>query len=375
MIPGPVEVDEAVIAAMAFPAVSHLDPAFINTFGESIELLRALLCSKTAQPFIVSGSGTLGWDMITSNLLEPGDKALVVNTGVFGTRFYDCLNAYGMDVKGLSCDIGTAPDMAELKAVLCSDGPFKLVTLTHVDTSTSVLVNIQQAAHLIKSVHPQTLVAVDGVCSVAAEEIRMDDWAIDVVMTASQKAIGIAPGLCIVVASQYAMQVFNERKSPIASFYASWRRWLPIMQAYEQRKPAYFATPAVQLIMSLNVSLKQIFALGLDTVFAKHRSVSDMVKARVQSWGLDIVPAGREVAAHTLTAVYLPAGVTLGEFLPKVSAKGIVIAGGLHPVIGTKYFRIGHMGISATHDSLHYVERTLDAIKAALEECGYRCAT
>jgi len=228
-------------------------------------------------------------------------------------------------------------------------------------------------AKLIKSVSPQTLVVVDGVCSVAGEEIRMDAWGIDVVMTASQKALGAAPGLSLVVASEHAMRVFHSRQSPVTSFYCSWKRWLPIMLSYEARKASYFATPAVQLIMGLHTSLKMILALGMETVLERHRAVSNLVKNRIQSWGLDIVPVSRDAAAHTLTAAYLPTGVSGADLVAKVASKGVLIAGGLHPTIRAKYFRVGHMGISATDEAQTFVLQTLDAIQASLEECGYSC--
>jgi alanine-glyoxylate transaminase/serine-glyoxylate transaminase/serine-pyruvate transaminase len=212
---------------MATPATSHVDPLFIPVFGESIELLRTVLLTKSAQPFVVSGSGTLGWDMMV-NLIEKGDNALVCNTGYFGDRFGECLQVYGANVTHLKASIGDRPTLQEIEKALRTDN-YKMITITHVDTSTGVLSDIKAIAELTRRVSPNTLVVVDGVCSVGSEEIRFDEWDLDVVITGSQKGLGVPPGLSIVIASQRALQVFQDRKSPIASYFSSWQRWLPGM--------------------------------------------------------------------------------------------------------------------------------------------------
>ena len=146
------------------------------------------------------------------------------------------------------------------------------------------------------------------------------------------------------------------------------------MKKYEARQGSYFATPPVQLIMALQVSLSQIVAAqgSMEHRFEQHNFASEKVKNTLESWGLSIVPLNRTVAAHTLTAVYYPSGVVPGDFLSKVGARGVVLAGGLHPDHAAKYFRVGHMNISAIHDStVGHIDTTLKAIKDSLEECGY----
>jgi len=188
--------------------------------------------------------------------------------------------------------IGDRPSLEEIeKALTSATTPYKLVTITHVDTSTGVLSDIKSMAALVKAISPSTLIAVDGVCSVAVEEIRMDEWNIDIVLTASQKAIGVPPGLCILFANPRAIDAFNSRKTPVPSYYANWKKWIPIMKAYEDRKPLYFATPAVQLIMALHVSLKQILSApgGMEERFRKHIHASNLMKDRMESLGLRMV--------------------------------------------------------------------------------------
>jgi alanine-glyoxylate transaminase/serine-glyoxylate transaminase/serine-pyruvate transaminase len=142
------------------------------------------------------------------------------------------------------------------------------------------------------------------------------------------------------------------------------------MKKYEARQASYFATPAVQLIIALHVSLTQLVAAqgSLETRFEQHKEASKKVKDALESWGLKIVPVRRDCAANTLTAVYYPAGISPAEFLGKVGSKGVVLAGGLHPEHATKYFRVGHMNVSAIHDpTIGHLDATLKAIKEALE--------
>ncbi|KAI8812626.1 pyridoxal phosphate-dependent transferase [Cladochytrium replicatum] len=377
MIPGPVEFNEEVLAALAAPALSHVSPEFIEKFGTALELLRKVFLAPSGQPFVLAGSGTLTWDITASNLVEPGESVLVINTGIFGDWFGECLEVYGAKVTQLRpAEFGGRPSLQEIEQALVKGGadgkPYKLVTITHVDTSTGVLHDAEAIAKLVHQKSPSTLIALDGVCSVAAEEIRQEEWRIDVVMTGSQKALGVPPGLAVMVVSQRALSTALTRAAGPSSYFCSFAKWLPIMKKYEARQPSYFGTPAVGLVSALEVSLKQILAGGLDKRFELHKAASQKVKSKLQSFGLKLVPVNPECAANSLTAVYFPPNVTGPQFLPKVAAHGVVIAGGLHPNHAAQYFRVGHMNISATeNDTRHHLDITLNAIEQALKECGY----
>ncbi|PKY20946.1 PLP-dependent transferase [Rhizophagus irregularis] len=370
MIPGPVEFHDDVLTSMSTLATSHVSPSFIPVFGESIQLLRKVFLTEKGQPFVVSGSGTLGWDMVSSNLVEPGEEALVLNTGYFGDSFAECLNVYGVKVTQVKADIGERTTLQEVSDAL-SIKSFKAITITHVDTSTGVLADVKGISEVVKKQSPYTLIIVDGVCSVGCEEIRFDEWGIDVVLTASQKALGVPPGLSILVASERAIQVFKNRKAPIPSYYASWAHWLPIMNAYESCKPMYFATPPVQLIYALNTSLKQITSVPLETRFEQHKKASNRIKDALDSLGLNFLPKNREAAANGMTAIYYPEGIQPADLLQKVASHNVVIAGGLHRAIATKYFRVGHMGISATEPERKHLDTVISALTDSLKELGY----
>lgn len=365
MIPGPIEFTPEVLQAMGQPTTSHLAANFLEAFGQALERLREVFLSPSGQPFIVAGSGTLAMDMAAANLIEPGDRALVVHTGYFSERFAAILERYGATVERVCAPaIGDAPAVEEVAAAL-ERGTYKVMTITQVDTSTGVLADVRALAGLGRQYG--TLVVVDGVCSIAGEELRQDEWGVDVALTASQKAIGVPPGLALLVASPRAMETFRRRKTPVANYYADWTEWLPIMEAYQARRPRYFATPAVNLVWALNVSLGQILAEGMDARIARHRRIARSFRAALSALGLRLVPVSPEKAAHTMTAVYYPEGVD-SALLEKVQQAGVILAGGLHPEIRTRYFRIGHMGAVNPADLL----ATVGALEQGLAGLGYR---
>jgi len=191
-------------------------------------MLRKLFQTEdpASQPFVLSGSGTLGWDQVASNLVEPGDDVLVLHTGYFADSFADCFETYGVKPTQLKAPIGDRPQLDEVEKAL-KEKKYKAITITHVDTSTGVLSEIEHVSKLVHKVSPETLVIVDGVCSVGCEDIQFDTWGIDCVITASQKAIGCPAGLSIVMASGRAIERFNSRKVPPTSYFGSWKNWLP----------------------------------------------------------------------------------------------------------------------------------------------------
>jgi len=365
MIPGPIEFTPEVLRAMGMPTTSHVAPNFIEVFGQVLEGLRKVFLAPSGQPFVVPGSGTLAMDMAAANLVEPGDRALVVNTGYFSDRFAKILERYGAMVTHVhSRAVGDAPPLGEVESALQSVEP-KLLTITHVDTSTAVATNVKELAALGRKYG--ALVIVDGVCATAGEEMRQDEWGIDLALTASQKALGVPPGLAIVVAGLKAMEAFHNRKKPVGNFYEDWTEWLPIMQAYEGRKPSYFATPAVNLMWALHVSLKGILAEGMEVRLARHKKLSDAFKSAMAALALKQVPVRRESYATTLSGVYYPQGIDKG-LLKYVEEAGVIIAGGLHPAIREQYFRVGHMGAVTGND----VIATVAAIESGLARAGYK---
>ncbi|MCY2687427.1 pyridoxal-phosphate-dependent aminotransferase family protein [Salinimicrobium sp. TH3] len=364
MIPGPIEFEPEVLQAMGIPTQSHVAPDFIETFGNSLELMREVWKSPKGQPFIVAGTGTLAMDMAAANLVEQGDRVLVISTGYFGHRFKDIMDRYGAETTILEAPIGDVVSLEAIEKELQSK-QYKALTITHVDTSTGVLVEPKPIAQLAKKYN--TLSILDGVCSVAGEEIDQDEWGLDVVLTGSQKAIGVPPGLALLIASQKAMEVWKKRKMPVSNYYADWNNWLPIMKAYEERRPSYFGTPAVNLIVALEASLKIIAAEGVEERVKRHQILAKAFREGVSSLDLEILPERNEIAANTLTAVYYPEGMDGTALLSKVAESDVILAGGLLSEIKTNYFRIGHMGSVSANDLI----AVLGALERALSELGH----
>lgn len=323
--------------------------------------------NPASQPFVISGSGTLGWDQVAANLAEPGDDILVLHTGYFADSFADCFTAYGARPTQLTAPIGGRPQLPEIEAAL-KQRHYKMITVTHVDTSTGVLSELEKLTKMVRRVSPETLVVVDGVCSVGGESLYMDAWDLDVVLTASQKAIGCPAGLSIVMASQRAMERFQARKQPPSSYFASWAKWTPIMQNYEAKKPSYFATPSPQLVHALHTALTQVLAKPLEDRWQKHRDVSKMIKAKLDELGLRQLPENPADRASTMSAIWLPEGVLASDFLPGIMQKGIVFAAGLHKDAAAKYIRFGHMGVSVMDDKRDDVDKALKALEERLAE-------
>ncbi len=364
MIPGPVEFEPEVLQALGAPTLGHTDPAFIAIFGRALKRLRDVCLAPGAQPFVVAGSGTLAMELAGANLVEPGDRALVVNTGYFSDRMAKILERHGAQVTHVRAAPGDAPSVDEVETHLAKGG-FKVMTITHVDTSTAVLTPVEA---LVKAARKHgVLSVVDGVCATAGERFHQDAWGADVYLTASQKAVGVPPGLALLTVSPRAMEAWRARKTPVASVYSDWAEWLPIMEAYEAGKPAYFATPPVNLVCALDVSLGQILAEGMEARFARHQRMARAFRAAWKALGLRMLPTSEAVTAHTLSAVYYPDGVD-AALVGKVKGQGIVVAGGLHPELKTRYFRVGHMNRVGPTDVLAAV----GAVERALLAAGHR---
>lgn len=363
MIPGPIEFEPSVLRALGEKTRSHLDPQFMAAYSRVLKRLRTIHHAPSAQPFVVAGSGTLAMEMAVANVVQPGDKALVVNSGYFSDRIGTMLERHGATVNHLRAPPGEIPSAAEVDNALAAGG-FKIVTITHVDTSTAVLAPLKELAAVGRK--HEALVVVDGVCSVGGEALDMDAWGIDITFTASQKALGAPPGLAVLLAGPRALAAWKARTRPVASMYMDFAEWLPIHEAYEAEKPSYFATPPVNLIMALDASLGLLEAEGMSARVQRHVDLGNAMRNACRALGLESLPKAEAHAAHTLSALYYPQGID-ASLVKAMSAQGVVIAGGLHPALKTKYFRVGHMGSVSRSDLV----TTVSALERALRSGGH----
>jgi alanine-glyoxylate transaminase/serine-glyoxylate transaminase/serine-pyruvate transaminase len=366
MIPGPVEISPAVLAAASVPPPGHTSPRLIEAFGRSIERMREVWrAGPASQPFVVAGSGTLAMEMAAANLVEPGERALVVSTGYFSERMAEILRRAGAGVTEIAAAVGDAPSPAAVREALSQGGPWKALFATHVDTSTGVRVDPEPLCRLARE--NGMLAVFDGVCATAGERFEMDAWGADLYFTGSQKAIGLPPGLALMVAGERALAAREARRAAPPALFLDWRSWLPVHRAYEERKPGYFATPATALVMALEAGLGEILEGGIAARIEAHARGAAALRAAWTALGLRSVPRSAAVTGNTLSVLLFPAGID-ASLLPRIAARGVTVAGGLHPAVKATSFRIGHMGYAVTRPD--YLRRTVEAIAGALAEAG-----
>ncbi len=359
MIPGPIEYENNVLSALAQPTISHTSKEFLSIFKQTLEKVMTVFGLKEGLPFILSGSGTLAMEIGTVNFIKRDSKVLVVNTGYFGDRFVDLFSRFTKNLDVYKPPLGEAADPNIIKEKV-SGNEYDLVTVTHVDTSTGVRNDVKSIAPIFKDL--DTILVVDGVCSIGAEEFSME-WGVDVAFTASQKALGAPPGLAVGVVNQKALKRM-ESLQPL-SFFSDLRKWNNVFKAMLELKPGYFGTPNVNLITALNVSLNNILSEGMENRIKRHEIIAESFRAAINALGLEMIPKG--TYANTLSVQYLPDGVKQGSFLDDVARYGAVFASGLIPEIKEKYFRVGHMGSVGPSE----IMISVGAIERSLKKNGY----
>ena len=357
LIPGPSPVHPRIIHSLAQPTVSHVGPEMVDELPKALSNLKKIVFCEKGEGFIIAGAGTLAMEIALLNTLAPGEKALILSQGYFGTRMAEVGRAFGLDCELLESPWGTAilPEELERRMAL---NDFRVVTATHVDTATGTCAPIQEYAEVLKK--RDALFIVDGVCATGGIEERMDDWGIDVILTAAQKCFGAPPGLAILVLSDRAME--KRKKMPrIPAYYSDLLRWLPIM-----KDPAkYFSTPCVNEIRAFCESTLIILEEGLEKRFIRHRRTGQAIRSALEALGFTLFTR-KEFLAATLSVVNYPSGVEDKRFRSLYFENGVVVAGGLAQTAG-KVFRMGHMG----NLSSSQISFALDALEQTLKAVGY----
>ena len=367
MIPGPIEVSEAVIAASSGPPPSHLAPPVMEAFASALRQMRPVWrAGPDSQPFVIAGSGTIAMEMAVTNLVGPGDRVVLANSGFFSDRMAVMLRRRGAEVVQVVAWPGEAPDPG-IVADAIAEAPTKALFATHVDTSTGVRVDAQALCAAARE--NGALSVFDGVCATAAERFEMEAWGADCYLTSSQKAIGLPAGLALMVASVRALEARDALAVP-PPMSMDWDEWRPVMAAYEEGRPSYFSTPATTLITALDTGLREVMADGMEARFALHQRSADAFRAAWRVLGLELLPVSMDIAANTLSAIRYPEGVD-SRLVLAIKERGVVVAGGLHPELKARYFRVGHMGHVLTQQS--QLERTVKAVGDALVSVGHSC--
>ncbi len=362
-IPGPTILDLDVLRAMLVSDVGHMSVEFTGIFSETLRLLRRLLyVDDDYQPIILAGSGTVGMEASLTNFVSKNDKVLVVSNGYFGDLAEKILSRYPVNINKLSSrEPGDRVDNETILSRLEED-KYSALIVTHVDTSTGVKHDISELGKYTKD--QDTLLIVDGVCSVGGEKINMKEAGIDVLFTGSQKALSTPVGLSIIWLSPKAMD--RLKMNNLSPHYMDLGEWLKIMRSYEEGAPKYYATPAVNLIYALNGALRKIFEYGLDKWFNKHVLMAGSFRAGLQEVGLELM-AKDYCRANTVSAIYLPENIESKRFRDELYRMGIVVAGGILKGLRDKYFRVGHMGMMNLND----IVAILAAMERVLYSLGY----
>jgi aspartate aminotransferase-like enzyme len=352
LIPGPTPVSEEVLSALSKETIAHTDDRFASIMTSALDKTRKLFGAEKGSPFIITGSGTLGMEMALTNILNEGENLLVLSHGFFGDRFVDIGKALGINVEVLKAPAGETVPLTSIESTIRKNR-FHALTITHVDTSTGTLADVETIANMIHEVSPETLIVVDGVCATGGVEQKFDQWGIDVIFTGSQKALAVPPGLTLLAFSERAIE---KRKSMarVRTYYGDILRWMPVMEDPHK----YFATPAVNMVYALEKSLSIITEFGLPAYYEKHTRMAAKVRAALTTVGFELVS---KHPAPTLSVFKYPHGVEDTAFRSRLAVKGVIVASALAELQG-KAFRMGHMG-SVTEDEL------LVAVKRILEAC------
>lgn len=354
LAPGPTPVPPRVLLAMAQPIIHHRTPQFSAIFSEAKEGLREVF--RTGQDVLMlAASGTGAMEASITNCFSPGDEVLVINGGKFGERWTEISAQFCLKPLELRVPWGQAADPAEVKRLLAERPGIKGVLVQASETSTTAVEPIKEIAALTRD--RDTLLIVDGITGVGVFDLPMDDWSIDVLITGSQKALMLPPGLGFLALSERAWARTKAAKLP--RYYFDLNR-----ERDNQAKNTTAYTPAISLIIGLREALAMIKEEGLDRVFARHERLARATRAAAMALGVELVaPTAPSPAA---TGVFLPAGIDGGKFVGYLRDKmGVTFAGGQGQWKG-KVARIAHLGYMGVFDTI----AAIAALEMALQHFG-----
>jgi alanine-glyoxylate transaminase/serine-glyoxylate transaminase/serine-pyruvate transaminase len=357
MGPGPSCVPTAVYDALARPTIGHLDPTFIGLMDEIKQLLRQVMGTANHVTFPMSGTGSAGMETCFVNLVEPGDRVLILQNGVFGVRMADVAGRLGAEVDVLEFEWGKPIDVDAVRAKL-NDTSYKIVAAVHAETSTGVCNPIDQIGTLVADL--DTLFLVDAVTSLGGMPVELDAWHVDAAYSGTQKCLSCPPGLAPVSFSDAAVARLKNRASKVPNWYLDLSM---IIKYWEGAKRAYHHTAPINMMYGLYAALQCIVTEGLDAVYARHQRAHEQLVAGLQELGFSML-VEPEYRLPMLNAVLLPEGIdeaAVRSSLLKESA--IEIGAGLGPLAG-KIWRIGVMGHTARPAN---VSRLLTALAATLD--------
>ncbi len=355
MTPGPTPVPPQVLAAMALPIVHHRSPDFRPTYRQVLDRLKDVYRTQS-EVLLYTASGTAGLESVVANLTTPGDRVVAVSAGYFGERWADIARAYGCEVEHIAYEWGETPSADDVASRLAELGGATVVLVTQSETSTGVVCDVRAFAAAAKDAG--TLIAVDAISSLGAVPCETDEWGLDSVVSGSQKALMSPPGLMTVSVSDAAWKAREVAAAP--RFYLDWER---TRVAQESLDAAF--TPAVSIVMGLNVALGMILERGLEAAFDEHVRLGRACREGVKAMGLELFSPDDDSSA-VVTTVRVPEAIDGAQLLLDLRDRfGITLAPGQGPLKG-KVFRVGHLGYYDVFD----ITTALAGIELALAEAG-----
>ncbi|WP_333654741.1 pyridoxal-phosphate-dependent aminotransferase family protein [Dissulfurispira sp.] len=356
LAPGPTPVPPEVLLSMAIPIIHHRSPDFLPVLDSAKKGLQWLFQTKN-DVLILASTGTGGMVGAVNNFFNPGEKVLVINGGKFGERWTKIAQAYGLKVEEIVVEWGYSikPDMVE--AALKKDPEIKAVFVQATETSTGVYHDIEGLGKVIKN-HPDTLFVVDAISALVAQDIRTDEWNIDIMVGGSQKGLMLPPGLAFVSISDKAWKKNETSKMP--RFYFNFKK-----ERENLAKNQTNFTSAVTLIIGLNEAIKILQKEGLENVFKRHARLANATREAVKALGLGIY--SKESPSNSVTAIEMPEGID-GQLVYKTLREkyGITGAGGQDRAKG-KIFRLAHLGYADTFDIITGIA----ALEMVLKQLGH----
>jgi aspartate aminotransferase-like enzyme len=357
MIPGPTPVPEQVLLALAKHPIGHRSGDFSKIMAEVVEGLKWLHQTQN-DVLILAASGTGAMEAGIINFLSPGDRVLVGSNGKFGERWAEVCQAYGLMVESVTAEWGKPLDPEQFRTSIEADTAkqIKAVIVTHSETSTGVLNDLQTISRHVKA-HGALMIA-DAVTSLGATSVPMDEWNLDVIGSGSQKGFMLPPGLGFVAVSPKAWEAYTQAKLP--RYYLDLGKYRK-----DAAKNSTPFTPPVNMFFALQVALKMMRAEGLENIFARHHRQMNATRAAMKAMGLPLLAADG-YGSPAITAV-APINVDAEKIRSIVRKRfDIAMAGGQDHLSG-KIFRVGHLGFVSDRDIL----TAISALEAVLQELNY----
>jgi alanine-glyoxylate transaminase/serine-glyoxylate transaminase/serine-pyruvate transaminase len=357
MGPGPSDVNPRILVAMSKPTIGHLDPEFIRLMDEIKAMLQATFQTKNELTIPVSAPGSAGMETCFVNLVEPGDKVIVCQNGVFGGRMADNVKRFGGEVVLVEDEWGRAVDPQKLEDALTQHPDTKIVAFVHAETSTGVQSNAAELCALARA--RDCLTIVDCVTSLGGTEVNLDAWGADAAYSGTQKCLSCAPGLSPISLSERAVSAIKNRTTPVASWFLD----LNLVMGYwgEGQKRAYHHTAPVNALYGLHEALVILEQETLAVSWERHQRNHRALKAGLEAMGLSfIVPEDERLPQ--LNAVTIPEGVDEAQVRQQLLQQyNLEIGAGLGALAG-KVWRIGLMGYASNPKNVLLCANALEAV-------------